>query len=100
VSSLPRAGEKGNSVGRPERFLSRSVVRMLLILLLLAVVAVEEYSVITLRHRIAVQREELKRISVELQTLKNRRTALGEELASMKKITGDRKDGTTPPGNN
>jgi ACT domain-containing protein len=80
--------------------LSRPVLRIILVLLLLAVVAAEEYSVIVLRNKIAGQDKELKKISIELQTLKNERTALGEELASMKKITGDKKDGTTPARNN
>jgi hypothetical protein len=88
------------SEGRAARLLSRPVVRILFILLLLAVVAVEEYSILALREKIARQGEELNNISFQLQTLKNERAALGEELSSMKTLAGDKKDGTTPEGKN
>jgi hypothetical protein len=96
VSSPLQGGGKGVLPLRPGRVLSRPLIRFLLILLLLAIVAVEEYSIFALRDRIAGQSEQLKNISVELQTLKNERNALGEELSRMKKIAGDNNDGNTP----
>jgi hypothetical protein len=80
--------------------LSQPLVRVLLILLLLALVAVEEYSILSLREKIARQGEELRNISFQLQSLKNERAALGEELSSMKELAGDKTDGTTPEGKN
>jgi uncharacterized protein YlxW (UPF0749 family) len=100
VISLPQRVEKSASGGRTARILSRPLIRILLVLFLLAVVAVEEYSILTLRDKIARQSEELNNISVQLQTLKNERATLGQELSSMKKSAGDKKNGTTPERNN
>jgi hypothetical protein len=92
--------EKSLSGGRAARLLSRPLIRILLILFLLAVVAAEEYSILSLRDKIARQGEELNNISFQLQTLKNEKAALGEELSSTRKLAGDKNDGTTPEGNN
>jgi uncharacterized protein YlxW (UPF0749 family) len=100
VTSLPQGVEKSVSGRRAARMLSRPLIRILLVLFLLAVVAAEEYSVLALRDEIARQGEELNNISVQLQTLKNERATLGQELSSMKKLAGDKKDGTTPERNN
>jgi hypothetical protein len=100
MNTRSHAQGKDASPGPAGGFLPWPVIRIIFILFLLVVVAAEEYSVIALRNKIAGQGEELKKISVELQALKNERTALGEELASLKKTTGDKKDGTTPAGNN
>jgi hypothetical protein len=92
--------EKSLSGGRAARLLSRPLIRILLILFLLAVVAAEEYSILSLRDKIARQGEELNNISFQLQTLKNEKATLGEELSSIRKLAGDKNDGTTPEGNN
>ncbi len=91
TSSLRRRG--------PWRFLSPAVIRFVLVVLLILAVAAEEYYIFELRNEIEGQNERLRNISVELQTLKNQRNALKEELSSMKKLTedkGDDKSGDTP----
>ena len=100
MTSLPRDVGRSVSSGRAERILPRRLITILVVLFLLAVVAAEEYSIVALRDRIARQSEELNTISVELQTLKNERASLGQELSSMKKLAGDNKNGTTPERNN
>jgi uncharacterized protein YlxW (UPF0749 family) len=100
VTSLPQGVGKSVSGKRAARIFSWPLVRILLVLFLLAVVAAEEYSILALRDKIAKQSEELNNISVQLQTLKNERATLGRELSSMKKLAGDKKDGTTSERNN
>jgi uncharacterized protein YlxW (UPF0749 family) len=100
VTSRLQGAEKSVSGGRAARTLSRPLIRILLVLFLLAVVAVEEYSILALRDKIAEQREEMNNISLQLQTLKKERAALGQELSSVKKSAGDKKDGTASERNN
>jgi hypothetical protein len=100
VTGGERGLHRSMSGRQPAPLLSQPLVRVLLILLLLALVAVEEYSILSLREKIARQGEELRNISFQLQTLKNERAALGEELSSMKKLAGDKNDGTTAEGKN
>ncbi len=94
-----KAAESLASAG-PGRIFRRPLIGLLLVLVLLAVVAAEEYFIFALRDRIARQNDQLKSISVELQTLRNERNALNEELSSMKKLAGDKNNGNTPERNN
>lgn len=70
--------------------------RFLVILFLTAAVLVEGYYIFVLRDTIDKQTEDLKNISMQLQSLKNERAGLHEELSSIKKLAGDDKDGNTP----
>ncbi len=82
----------GSSDGR------RIALRLLAVLLLMAAVAVEGYYIFVLRDKIDRQTEELRTISIQLQSSKNEGTDLREELSSMKKMAGEGKDGNTADG--
>lgn len=73
-------------------------LRLLAVLLLMAAVAVEGYYIFVLRDKIDRQTEELRTISIQLQSSKNEGTDLREELSSMKKMAGEGKDGNTADG--
>jgi hypothetical protein len=77
-----------------ERF--RTLIPILLGIALLASVFAEGYYIFALRDIIEKQSEELKNTSMQLQSLRNARSSLQEELDSIKKMAGDGKDGTTP----
>ena len=77
-----------------ERF--RALIPIVLSIALVAAVFAEGYYIFSLRNIIEKQSEDLKNTSMQLQSLKNARSSLQEELDSIKKIAGDGKDGTTP----
>jgi hypothetical protein len=66
-----------------------SVFRIVVIFLLLAGLCVEGYYIFVLRDTMEKQAEELKNISIQLQSLNNERINLREELSSIKKSTND-----------
>lgn len=70
-------------------------LRILFIFCLLAAIIVEGYYIVTLRDRISTQTEELKRISFQLQTMKNERDTLHEELSTVKGSPGEEQNGDT-----
>jgi hypothetical protein len=75
------------------------LARFLLVALLAAVVAVEAYYIAVLREKIDGQTEELRGLSMQLQSSKNESTELREELSSIKKLAGgEKKDGNTTDG--
>jgi hypothetical protein len=80
------------------RVFSRHFLRLFLVFFLAAGIAAEAYYLFVLRDKIAGQSEELGKMSVQLQTLKNERNSLGEELSSIKKLAGDNKNGNTSDG--
>jgi len=69
-----------------------SVFRIVVIFFLLAGLCVEGYYIFVLRDTMEKQAEELKNISIRLQSLNNERTNLREELSSIKKSTSDNGD--------
>lgn len=77
---------------------TRLVLKLLLILLLMAAVAVEGYYMLVLQDKVDRQTEELRNISIKLQSSKNESANLREELSSMKKMAGEGKDGNTADG--
>ncbi len=79
---------------------TRLVLRLLLILLLVAAVAAEGYYILLLRDKVDKQTEELRNISIKLQSSKDESADLREELSSIKKLAGERKDGNTAEGQN
>jgi len=74
------------------------MLRLLLVALLITILAVEGYYIVVLRDKIERQTEELRNISIQLQSTKNESADLREELSSIKKMTGERKDGNTADG--
>ncbi len=81
----------------PSNIMTRTVLRLLLMFGLVVAVLLEGYYIFELRYRMGNREEELKTISMQLQSLRNERDALQEELSSMKK-SGENKDGTTAEG--
>ena len=69
----------------------------MLVLALVAAVLVEAYYIYELRSEVESREEEMKIISQQLQSLKNDRATLSEELTSLKKA-GEEKNGNTPEG--
>jgi Tfp pilus assembly protein PilO len=90
----------GNNELAPGRFSEgrHIALRLLLVFLLMAAVAVEGYYIFVLREKIEKQTEELRTISIKLQSSKNESTDLREELSSMEKKAGEGKDGNTADG--
>ena len=76
-----------------ERF--RPLIPIVLGIALTFAVFAEGYYIFALRDIIEKQSEELKNTSIQLQSLRNARASLQEELDSIKKMAGDGKDGTT-----
>ena len=74
------------------------MLKLLLVLVLVAAVAVEGYYIFVLRDKIERQTEELRTITIQLQSSKNESTDLREELSSTKKMAGEGKDGNTADG--
>lgn len=64
-------------------------VRWLLIVLLLAAIVLEAYYIAMLRGTIAKQSEDLRQISVQLQTLRSESSSLQDELTSARKNRGE-----------
>ncbi len=71
------------------------VLRLFLVVLLTVAVLGEGYYLYIMAERVQAQEEELRSISQNLQILKNERANLTEELSSIKKSGGERKDGNT-----
>jgi predicted Holliday junction resolvase-like endonuclease len=65
--------------------MTRAMFRLLLLFGLMAVVLLEGYYIVALRHRAENQEEELKAISMQLQSSRNERDVLREELLAIKK---------------
>jgi hypothetical protein len=63
----------------------RNIMRILVMLGLMAAILIEGYYILELRHRTEDQEEELRTFSMQLQSLKNERDSLHEELSLMKK---------------
>ena len=76
----------------------RTALNISLVLVLIGSVVVEGYYIYILRDKIEKQTEELRDISIKLQSSKSESTDLREELSSIKKIAGERKDGNTAEG--
>ncbi len=69
-----------------------NVFRIFIIFFLLAALCIEGYYILVLRDTIEKQTDDLKNISIQLQSLQNERINLHEELSSIKKSTGDNGD--------
>lgn len=93
-------GRKGGSGSREGSVGLHLLVRFLLVAMLAAAVAAEAYYIGVLRDTIDRQTEELRNLSIQLQSSKNESTDLREELSSMKKLAGEKKDGNTTDGQN
>jgi hypothetical protein len=63
----------------------RNILRIFVMLCLMAAILMEGYYILELRHRTEDQEEELRIFSMQLQSLKNERDALHEELSLIKK---------------
>ncbi len=86
--------DKESVSGKPAGW-TRTAVNILFVFMLIAAAAVEGYYILVLRDKIERQTEELRDISVQLQSSKNESADLREELSSIKKMAGERKDGNT-----
>jgi hypothetical protein len=78
-------GNDGRRLGQAFRFLA--------LCFLLTLVVCETYYVVMLRERFSVRSEEVKNISMQLQSLRNESAALHEELSSIKSAAGEDADG-------
>lgn len=76
----------------------RPLLGFVLVILLIAAVAAEAYYISVLRHRIDEQTEEVRSLSMRLQSSKSAGSELREELSSMKKMSGEKNDGNTADG--
>jgi hypothetical protein len=76
----------------------RPLAGLVLVVLLAAAIALETYYLLVLRERIDAQTEELRSLSIQLQSSKGESVQLREELSSMKKLAGEKKDGNTTDG--
>lgn len=92
----PADGGEESAPGRSDGI--RFVRKLLLVLLLMAVVALEGYYIFVLQDKVEKQSEELRNISIKLQSSKNESADLREELSSIKKMAGEGKDGNTADG--
>jgi len=77
------AGDTGGRRGAP------MAVRAFLLLALLAGIIFEAYYIVVLRNRTERQAEELRHISMELESLRNEKAALNEELTTARRNRGD-----------
>ena len=91
-------GRKGKIGSRAGSVGLHLLIRFLIVALLAAAVAVEAYYISVLRDTIDRQTEELRNLSMQLQSSKNESTDLREELSSVKKLAGEKKDGNTTDG--
>lgn len=73
-------------------------IKILIIIFFLAFVLGEGYYISVLRSKIDNQTEELNKLSVQLQALRNERTSLHEELSVIKMMT-DKDRGAKTDGN-
>jgi len=91
-------GKKGEIGSREGSVGLHLLIRFLLVAMLAAAVAAEAYYIGVLRDTIDRQTEELRNLSMRLQSSKNESTDLREELSSVKKLAGEKKDGNTTDG--
>ncbi len=75
-----------------------TAARAVLIALLIAAVLLEGYYIMVLRDRIRTNTEELKNISIQLQSLKLEREKLHEDFSAARKSVGDKQDEHTAEG--
>ncbi len=73
----------------------KRALKVLLTGALIAAVLAEGYYIFLLNGKIEEREEELKKISVQIQTLKNERDTLHGELSAIKKSMEARRDGNT-----
>jgi hypothetical protein len=88
----PRLEKQGTGGGL------RILLRLVVVLLLVAAVAVEAYYISVIRKTIAFETEEIRNLSAQLQSSKDKRAELSRELSSMNKMGGEKKDGNTSDG--
>ncbi len=69
-----------------------NLFKIFIVFFLLAALCIEGYYILVLRDTIEKQKDDLKNISIQLQSLKSERINLHEELSSIKKATGDNGD--------
>jgi len=74
---------------------ARRIARLFVIVGLIAAVVAEGYLITVLRDRIDKQTEDLRTVSLRLQSLKNERDNLHDQLSSIKKSSGGGNDGNT-----
>ncbi len=97
MTQSPSVCNKEFAPGR--RSEGRSIaLKLLLVLLLMAAVAAEGYYIFVLRDKIERQTEELRTISIRLQSSQNESADLHKELSSIKKLAEEGKDGNTADG--
>ncbi len=83
--------------GNPSGWRS-AAVNITFLLILIAAVAAEGYYIFVLRDKIEKQTDDLRNISIQLQSSRNESADLREELSSIKKLAGERNDGNTAEG--
>ncbi len=83
--SLDKKGNDRSRRGQAFRFVA--------LCFLLTLVVCETYYVFLLRERFSLRSEEVKNISMQLQSLRNESAALHEELSSIKSAAGEDADG-------
>lgn len=76
----------------------RPLLGFALVALLTAAIAVEAYYIFVLRHTIDSQTEELRDLSIQVQSSKSESNELRKELSSMKKLAGEKNNGNTTDG--
>lgn len=69
--------------------------KIVVVIFLIAVILVEGYYISLLRNTMGKQSEEARNISLELQTLRNERDRLQEELSRLNDADGENDDGHT-----
>jgi hypothetical protein len=82
----------GNVTSGQRGLLRRNVLGLFLIFFLVTAVCMEAYAIFVLRDTIEKQADELKNISIQLQSMKTERVNLHEELSSIKKSTSNNGD--------
>ena len=84
------------SIGKAGRANIQTIFTYLFLFFLIAAFIAEGYVAFMLREKLEIQAEELSRISMRLQTLKNERDILKEEFSSYNKAIGENRDGNSP----
>lgn len=69
--------------------------KVVVVIFLIAVILVEGYYISLLRNTMSKQFEEARNISLELQTLRNERDRLQEELSRLNEADGENDEGHT-----
>ncbi len=70
-------------------------LKVFFIVALIAAVVGEGYYIFIMMEKVHNQEEELRNISIRLQTLKSERANLADELSTIKRYAGEKKDGNT-----